>query len=459
MSMIDVVLITETGGSIGPVSHYCNDPEHNSQKYNLIVVDISKLEKGLSLQSLELSDGVTITLLKWSSLKTISSAVCKALGYCHSRWVFVIDDATFNTIRNLSTIEKIAETLPRLASIRQTNVPGIHPTQYNNLMGTLYSAQVLNGIHAFPMMISDISVVAYTWATSVTDSGFVHVAAYVEDTGDSPAIVLPREVEDHLLEEKTRDSLVIPQLESSKGWMGSVKKRPWHYRATVVIPHFGTDLRLLMNVIESWRLQKDPPYILIYDTGTPPEHHATLRALASYDTEVHFCRWHGVRSVYDPVALAYNHGITDCRTKHIIFTHNDLVPISRSVVSDLISSTHEDAPVVGYESSIHPGFIGTHLTVAYMPVLDRIRAQWEMNPSYTWMEEGFNQCLQQAGITPQFIGKEKPNRSRTPHFDHIGCLVTTRLYLKEDYQIARVKSDLGQVLEETEARLQAWRGR
>jgi len=451
--MVDVVLVTETGAPIGPVSHYCTD-----QKYNLIVVDVSKSEDGLSLRALELSDGITITLLRPSYLKTISSAVCKALGHCHSRWIFVIDDSTFNNIRNLPTIQKIAETVPRLASIRQTNVPGIHPTQYNLLMGTLYSAQVLNGVHAFPMMIADMSVVAYTWATSVADAGFINVTAYVEDTRDSPAIVLPREVEDHLLEEKTRDSLVIPQLDSSKGWIGSVKKRPWHYRVTVVIPHFGTDLRLLMNVIESWRLQKDQPYILIYDTGTPPEHHAALRALASYDTEVHFCRWHGVRNVYDPAALAYNHGITDCRTKYIIFTHNDLVPVSQTVVSDIISSICEDTSIVGYESHPFLGFVGTQLTAAYMPVLDRIRARWDILSSDVRMEEGFNQCLKQAGIVPRFIGKEKRGRSRTPHFDHIGGLVTMRIYWNQSADFVKTMSDLDKMLGETEARLQSWRG-
>lgn len=450
--MIDVILITETGAPIGPVSHYCTD-----QKHNLIVVDVSDSENGLSLRSLELSDGITITLLKSSIIKTVSSAVCKALGYCNSQWVLIIDDVTFNTIRNLPDIKKIAETIPRLASIRQTNVPGVHPIQFNPLMGTLYSLPVLRGIHSFPVMITDISVVAYTWATSVGGEGFIHVTAYVEDTGDSPAIVLPREVEDHLLEEKTRDSLVIPQLGSLKGWVGLAKKRPWHYRVTVVIPHFGNDFRLLMNVIESWRLQTERPYILIYDTGTPPEHHASLRALASYDVEVHFCRWHGVRNIYDSVALAYNHGIIDCRTRHIIFTHNDLVPISQTVVSDLISSSCEDTPVVGYESSFLPTLVGTQLTAVYMPALDQVRVKWEIIPSYTWVEEGFNRCLQQAGITPMLIGREKSGRSRTPHFDHVGCLVITKLYFNEGRELARVKSDLDQVLEETEKRLQGWR--
>lgn len=454
MKMVDIVLITETGTPIGPVSHYCTD-----QKYNLIVVDVSKSADGISLRPLELSDGITVTLLRPSSLKTVSSAVCKALGHCHSRWVFVIDDSTFGTIRNLSTIKKIAETVPRLASIRQTNVPGIHPTNFNPLMGTLYSAPVLNGIHAFPMMIADISVVAYTWGTSVGGEGWAHVTAYVEDTGDSPAIVLPRGVEDHLLEEKTRDSLVIPQLDSSKGWMGSVKKRPWHYRATVVIPHFGTDFRLLMGVIESWRLQTKNLYILIYDTGTPPEHHAALRALASYDTEIHFCRWHGVKNMYDPVALAYDHGITDCRTPHIIFTHNDLVPISKTVASDLLSSCLlEDSPVVGYESVTRPGLIGTQLTVASMTVLGQIRARWHTDSSDSGIEEGFNRCLKQAGITPRFVGKEKLGRSKTPHFDHIGSLVTTRLYINNGKPVPSVQDNLDRVLEETEARLQSWRG-
>jgi hypothetical protein len=451
--MVDVILITETGAPIGPVSYYCTD-----QKHNLIVVDVSKSERGLSLQSLELSDGITITLLRPSSLQTISSAVCKALGYCNSQWVLVIDDATSGNIRNLATIRKIADTIPRLASIRQTNVPGIHPTQYNPLMGTLYSLSILRGIHSFPAMITDISVVAYTWAISVSEGGFVHVAAYVEDTGDPPAIVLPREVEDHLLEEKIRDSLVIPQPELPKGWMGSVKKRPWHYRVTVVIPHFGTDFRLLMNVIESWRLQKERPYILVYDTGTPPEHHASLRALASYDTEVHFCRWHGVRNIYDPVALAYNHGIIDCRTKYAIFTHNDLVPISQDVVGDLISLCCEDIPVVGYESGICIGLVGTQLTAAFMPVLDRVRVRWDILHLHTFVEEGFNECLKQAGIIPRFIGKEKRGRGRTPHFDHVGGFVIGNLYFRNGPEFIRVKADLDQVLEESEARLQVWRG-
>jgi hypothetical protein len=450
--MVDIVLITETGRSIGPVSYYCTD-----QKYNLIVVDSNNSEDGLSLRSLELSDGITLTLIQSGKDETVGSVICKALGFCNSRWILVIDDETFNAIRNLTTIRKIADTIPRLASIRQTNVPGIHPTQYNPLMGTLYSVPVLQGIHAFPMTITDMSLLAYTWANSVAENGFVHVTAYVEDIEDSPTILSPK-IEDYFLEEKTRDSLVIPQLGSSNGWMGSIKKRPWHYRATIVVPHLGNDFRLLMNVIESWRLQKETPYILIYDTGTSSEHHAELRALASYDTEVHFCRWHGVKSVYDPVALVYNHGMTDCRTKHIIFTHNDLVPISRSVVSDLISSTDEDTPVIGYESKVRPGFIGTHLTAAYMPILDRIRARWDVIPSDIKIEDGFNRCLKQAGITPRFIGKEKSGRSKTAHFDHIGSLVTSKLYSKENRELARVKSDLDEVLEETEKRLQGWRG-
>jgi hypothetical protein len=251
---------------------------------------------------------------------------------------------------------------------------------------------------------------------------------------------------------------VIPQPELPRGWMGSVKKRPWHYRATVVIPHFGDDLRLLMNVIESWRLQTERPYILIYDTGTPPEHHESLRALASYDTEVHFCRWHGVRNIYDPVALAYNHGITDCRTRYIIFTHNDLVPISRTVVRDLISLSCEDTPVIGYECEVCPNLVGTQLTVAYMPVLDRIRVNWDIVRSDIKIEEGFNRHLKQAGVTVRFIGKEKSGRAKTPHFDHIGGLVTAKLYLRSSIHLTPIQSSLDTVLEETEARLQGWRG-
>ena len=325
-------------------------------------------------------------------------------------------------------------------------------------MGTVYSVSVLKGIHAFPLMVTDVSVAAYNWATSVGDRGWAHVTAYVEDTADSPAVDLPRESDGDFLEDKIRDSLVIPRVDSVNGWLGSAKKRPWHFKATVVIPHFGKDLRLLMNVIESWRLQTEHPYILIYDTGTPPEYHGSLRGLASYDTEVHFCRWHGVRNVYDPVVMAYNHGMTDCRTKHIIFTHNDLVPISKTLVSDLISSSLEGTPVVGYESNNRPGLVGTQLTAAYMPVLDRIRARWEIIHSDTWAEEGFNRCLKQAGIVPRFIGKEKSGRSKTPHFDHIGALVTTRVYFNKGHDFSLVMANLDRVLEEAEARVQVWRG-
>jgi hypothetical protein len=165
-----------------------------------------------------------------------------------------------------------------------------------------------------------------------------------------------------------------------------------------------------------------------------------------------------VRNIYDPVALVYNHGILDCRTRYLIFTHNDLVPISQTVVSDLISSCSEDIPVVGYESCPFPNYVGTQLTVACRPVLDQVRIRWEMATPYTWVEEGFNRCLGQAGITPRLIGREKQGRVRTPHFDHVGRLVTTRVYFQDSLELVRVKADLDQVLEESEQRLQSWRG-
>jgi hypothetical protein len=324
-------------------------------------------------------------------------------------------------------------------------------------MGTLYSTSVLKNIAGFEPTVPDISMVAYDWARATRDRGWAHITTYVEGTDDSPRSVSSGEEREDFSEEKSRDGLVIPR-PGPINWMGSFKRRPWHYKATVVIPHYGRDLRLLTNVIESWRLQTERPYIVVYDTGTSAEYHSSLRALASYDTEVHFCRWHGVRNPYDPVALAYNHGITDCRTKHILFTHNDIVPLSQTVVSELISSSFEDVPVVGYESSAVHNIVGTQLTIAHMPTLRRIRAVWDIIPTYNWIEEGFNTGLKQAGVTPRFIGKEKSYRYKTPHFDHVGSWTTANLYVSTDDVVCRVRSDLEQVLAEAEARLRVWRG-
>jgi hypothetical protein len=447
----DVILVTETGKSVGSVSYYCAD-----QLANLVIVDLNKLEDGLVFKPSELSDRVSLTFLRSNKKNTISTEISRALRYCTKPWVLIIDDATFGTARNLMTVEAVAKTVPRLASIRQSKTPGINPVKYHQLMGTLYSTTVLNGIRSFGQAVADLSMVAYDWATAVGERGWLHVNTYVEDTQDSLCIVSPGEVEIGFLEVDEKDRLVIPQLES-QGWMGSVKKRPWHYKATVVIPHYGKDLRLLINIVESWRLQTEHPYILIYDTGTPFEHHGSLKALESYDTEVHFCRWHGVRNPYDSVALVYNHGITDCRTRHIIFTHNDVVPISQTVVSDLLSSSFEETPVVGYESLVCPYLVGTHLTAGYMPVLNRVRARWEGSSSDTWIEEGFNRCLSQAGITPRLIGKEKRWRYKTTHFDHVGSLTSAEVFTLNKNE-RQFKVDLDQVLEETESRLSAWRG-
>jgi hypothetical protein len=207
-------------------------------------------------------------------------------------------------------------------------------------------------------------------------------------------------------------------------WQGSAAKRPWAYRVSVALPHLDTPDEL-EACVDLLRLQTERPYLIVVDTGSPPEVCERLERLRSEDLEVHFVRAHGYVHSSAPVTTAMDLAFALCRTPYLLATHTDVFARRRDWVAWMLAHCSEGRPVAGWEMSPRSasakwkGTVSHTSTIFYMPTMRRIGATWSVERWYErngvpahatvgWpdTESTMRDCLDGAGIVPLLLGPE-----------------------------------------------------
>lgn len=247
----------------------------------------------------------------------------------------------------------------------------------------------------------------------------------------------------------TRDAL--------QAWTGRLSAKPWHYRLTAVIPHLDTPEPLGL-VVELLRLQTVRPYLLVIDTGSPPEVCSELERLRADDLEVHYIRAHAYAHSSGAVVAAQDLAFALCRTSYLFCTHADVFLRRRDYLEWLLERCGERCPVVGYEMSERSwvtdewrGTVSHTATMLYMPVLRRIGASWSLEryaeatgapatrtDGWPDTESMFGLCLRQAGIVPLLLGPE-PNfqRHTDDNIDHARSFTGSKVFRSGYHEQAR----------------------
>lgn len=257
-------------------------------------------------------------------------------------------------------------------------------------------------------------------------------------------------------------------------WEGRPARKPWAYRITAAIPHLNTpeSLRLVIALL---RLQTERPYLLVIDTGSPPEVQAELEQLRAEDLEIHYIAGHAYTNSSEPVAAAQDLAFALCRTTHLFCTHADVFLRRRDFLAWELSLCTEHSPVVGYEMSPRDNVtaewrgIPSHTaTLFYMPVMHRLGVTWSLQryyasngqppqPTSGWpdTESTMGLCLRQAGIRPLLIGPESNYRRHVDkNLDHVRSYPGSKIYDAAYHQ--RAQQWMREAMAEARERLAAW---
>lgn len=259
---------------------------------------------------------------------------------------------------------------------------------------------------------------------------------------------------------------------------GRLEIKPWEYTVTAVIPHLDT-IELLPVCVELLRAQSIRPYIIVIDTGSPPEVCRQLAAMRAEDLEVHFIAGHGWRHSSEPVAVALDLAHALCRTKLLFHTHADCFLRRRDLLETWARICNSDTPAIGYRMSPRDWatadwewMLGHTLAMLYMPTMHRIGASWSMQRmkwafGYPWKidgvggwpdtETGFNCVLRAAGIVPVFLGFDRNHeRQIDENMDHCRSYPGAKIYAAEYFEEATKWAESAMV--EGWERARAWRG-
>lgn len=288
-----------------------------------------------------------------------------------------------------------------------------------------------------------------------------------------------REIEDSVAWPGSRPPLAplrgIPF--KQKPWEGAVTTKPWSYKIAVAIPVLDTP-ETLQVAIELLRLQTEPPFIMVIDTGSQGEAARAIEELRSTDVEVHSLRLHGVRHPSDFPAMAMDLAFSICRSPYLFATHADCFLRNRDLLKRMLVQCQRESPVVGYEISPrkHPdwrGMFGHTCTMFDMEVMDRIGAGWSMRrlatrfgiashepradrPNWPDTELLLNYLVREHGITPYLIGHEENFvRTKDDNIDHCRSLTGALLYNPAHYELARQWAI--EAMNEARERIQLWR--
>jgi len=249
---------------------------------------------------------------------------------------------------------------------------------------------------------------------------------------------------------KVETSPIYGDLTIDKPWEGSVKKKPWDYKVSAVIPCLNT-FETLEICIEILRLQTVKPFIIIIDTGSLEEEMEKVKTLKDEDVEVHSISLNGVRHPSDYPAMAMDLAFTLCRTPYLFATHADCFLRKRTLIEELLGLCRNASPAVGYELSprAHNDWKGmiSHTASMYdMKIMDQINFSWSlrklcnrfnvvdyspdpMKPNWPDTEILGNYVLRENNIKPLLIGKEE-NQVRTldENIDHFRSYTAAKMY-------------------------------
>lgn len=261
-------------------------------------------------------------------------------------------------------------------------------------------------------------------------------------------------------------------------WEGRARKRPWHFKATAIIPHLDT-LDLLAVCLDLTRMQTEPPYVVVVDTGSPPAVCAELETWRAADLEIHYVRGNGWTNSSEPVCAALDLGMARVNTEFVFLTHSDVFLARRDSLAWLLGQCSATCPVVGYEMSerswvttLWQGMVSHTFTALHAETVVRAGVTWHMQRA-RWLlgmgrdynargwpdtETGFNLALKEAGLPVKILGPE-PNYQRhsTENFDHARSLPGLRAYGRNSDLHRKAEAYGAPALAEARARATDWR--
>ncbi|MDE1971203.1 MAG: hypothetical protein KGI50_06555 [Patescibacteria group bacterium] len=250
-------------------------------------------------------------------------------------------------------------------------------------------------------------------------------------------------------------------------YKGNLKKKPWEYNVTVVIPTRDTPEQL-DTCLEILQLQTEVPYIIIVNTGED-----TIEPKAD-NIEVHTIRGRGWQHLSEPVCAALDLSLTICRTKFWLSIHSDVFLQRQEVISELLELTKVHK-VVGWRNvpRYYPGWefeVGHALLMCDIQILRANNINWSIRqfaagqelghtvfgPSSPDTESNFNYTLQAAKIRPYMLGTEK-NRARNvnSYFDHPRGYTSALFY--SPAQLEKVNLHMQEALKDAKIRINTWK--
>lgn len=265
----------------------------------------------------------------------------------------------------------------------------------------------------------------------------------------------------------------------AQAWEGRAGRKPWAYHSTAILPHLDTP-DLLPLAVELLRLQTEPPYIVVIDTGSPPEVCERLEDLRGDDLEIHYVRAGGYTHSSEPVCVALDLGFARVNTEYAFLSHTDCFPVRRDLLAWLRGQCGAECPVVGWEMSerswatdLWRGMVSHTCTMLHAPTMRRIGAGWHMQTGRDLLgyarslnmggwpdtETTFGLILQRHGITPLLLGGEvNYQRQTTEWWDHARSITGRRAYLAAGSEdLARVEAWTAEAVASAEGRIRSWR--
>lgn len=272
-------------------------------------------------------------------------------------------------------------------------------------------------------------------------------------------------------------SLISP-IGTGKVVEGVGRRKPWEFKSTAIIPHLNTPESLAV-VIELLRLQTEPPFMCIVDTGSPFKVCDHIEQLRTEDVEIHYVRANGYTHSSEPVTCALDVGFARASTPLIFLTHTDCFPRRRNALEWLGAQCSDETPVVGWEMSERSwltdqwqGVVSHTFTMLHARTMRDIGATWHMarardllglNTGYLadgWpdTETGFALVLKAAGITPKLLGPEvNYERQITDWWDHARSFTGTQIYAQGTSQGDKTAAYTADALADAKERIRTWK--
>lgn len=243
---------------------------------------------------------------------------------------------------------------------------------------------------------------------------------------------------------------------------------------TACIPHLDT-IEPLRACIELLRRQTLRPFIMVLDTGSPPEVCEQLEAMRADDLEIHFVRSHGWEHSSEAVTVAMDLAQTLCRTTLCFHTHADCFLRRKNLLEDWAKICNVNTPVVGYRMSPRDWvtkewewMVGHTALMCYMPSIHRAGATWAHRRSFFayqypvrniggWpdTETAFNHAIRDAGIVAVFLGNDRNGERQTDdNIDHVRSFAGSKTYSPDYHSGAR--DWMADALREAGERIDAW---